>query len=73
MKIDINIDEAEIIIDGLNLLEVEIDRYEKDELIPSMVREGARVKAIIESIRGNLYSDLHGEYHDESAKGDADE
>ena len=58
MKIDISIGEAEVIIDGLNLLQAEINRYEADELIPSMVREGERVFNLCERVKSVISEEL---------------
>ena len=61
MKIDITVDEAEVIIDGLNLLQSEISRYEEDELIPSMVREGERVFQMCENVKNSISESLSDE------------
>lgn len=54
MKIDINIDEAEVVDDALEMLRSEIERYENDELVAPFIREGHRILTVIDDLQNKI-------------------
>jgi hypothetical protein len=54
MKIEITIDEAEVINDALDLLQTEIERYENDELVAPFIREGFRILDVIQEVKNKI-------------------